>query len=69
LSNDILEQIREISGYLYNLVIKAAKGKWEPFGLEKLSEDIYLVTLTNIKKPEKIMKYKCVFLNGRWFIV
>jgi hypothetical protein len=69
MSTDVLEQIRQISQGLYNIVVKTAKGKWDPVSVEKKSVDIYIVNLVNNKKPEKTDRYKCFFNGQRWFIV
>jgi hypothetical protein len=69
MTDEILDQLRQISQALYNIVIKTAKNKWDPVKVEKQSESIYIVKMAGRNEPGKEEKYKCVFNGNRWFIV
>lgn len=64
----MLEKLQAESESLYHAVLKAAKKKWNVSDFQKLSQDLYIVTMGNVKKPDKSIKYKCFYVQNAWTI-
>lgn len=62
------ERLKAESETLYKAVIKAAKKKWDVTDYQKLSAELYVVTLANKKSLDKTIRFKCYFIQGSWNI-
>ncbi len=69
MAQEVLERIKKESEPLYDEVLRVAGKKWDIVGFEKISPEMYELTVAKIKKPEKTMKVKCLMHNHRWFLV
>ena len=69
MTQDILEKLKNESESLYNAVLHYSAKKWNVIDFKKLSSEMYIVTLSNKKKPNKIMKYRCFFNIYRWIVL
>ena len=68
MEQNVLKKLQEESVSLYNAVLKTAKKKWDVTDFQKLSPELYIVTMVNAIKPDKTIKYKCFYIQGSWTI-
>lgn len=69
MNNEILEKIKSESESLYYEIQKGIKKKWGVSNFEKISPELFMLKVYNIKRPEKTMNVKCVFAKCRWYLL
>ncbi len=68
MSLDVLEKIKNESLSLYDEIVRVARKKWDVIDYEKRTPEFYIITVRNNKKPEEILRVKCVFKTYRWIL-
>ncbi len=66
---DVMEKLRQESESLYAAVARAARKKWNVSAYEMKGPDLCMLTVNKIKKPDEVLKIKCILHNSNWFLM